>query len=148
MYKTIALVVIFVTLNLQHIFAVTTCAAQANFDKCKEIQSTLLSTCAPIDYACQCKAQQLIFDCFALCTNYASEASIQSGTVKGICSVVSSSSSLLVPSSTATSLVLKSTTNIPSSTSSSSVKQSSKSLATHVYPTLILVITCTFVALI
>ncbi|KAI8053151.1 uncharacterized protein B0P05DRAFT_575518 [Gilbertella persicaria] len=86
----------FVTLSV----SAATCAAEANFQGCKTIQETALKTCGPVDYACQCKAQNLIRQCYDLCPEYSSDATIQSGVAAGICAAVPSSSSVALPSAT------------------------------------------------
>ncbi|OBZ84498.1 hypothetical protein A0J61_07460 [Choanephora cucurbitarum] len=81
------------------------CAAEANFQGCKSIQETALKTCGPVDYACQCKAQNLIRQCYDLCPTYAAEASVQSGVAAGICAAVPATSSSLLPSASTSASV-------------------------------------------
>ncbi|KAG1135921.1 hypothetical protein G6F37_006744 [Rhizopus arrhizus] len=153
MYKFIQFIAIFVTIfSLQQVHADGTCAAQANFDKCKEIQTSLLSTCGPVDYKCQCDAQNLILLCYGLCTNYASEASIQKSVAQGICAAVpSSSSSLLVPSSTSKVNIASITASSPSNSAATGlphVKQNNESSsANRLYPASALVIICIMIDL-
>ncbi|KAI8997437.1 hypothetical protein BDB01DRAFT_831021 [Pilobolus umbonatus] len=100
--------------------AVIGCAAEANFQACKSIQETLLHGCGPSNYACQCEAQKLIHQCYNLCPEYASDASIQAATVQAICSAVPTTSSLSIVLISASTVIQSSSTAIPSSISTSS----------------------------
>ncbi|KAG1329123.1 hypothetical protein G6F62_007818 [Rhizopus arrhizus] len=145
MYKSIALITILVAvLSLHQVYADGTCAAQANFDECKNIQNSVLSKCGPVDYKCQCDAQRLILQCYDLCPNYSSEASIQSASVQGICAAVPASSSAVpVASSTANSVVAAASSSVasPAASSSPSANHStSTSSATNIHPVAVLTI--------
>ncbi|KAG0977146.1 hypothetical protein G6F29_010288 [Rhizopus arrhizus] len=157
MYKSIALITILVAvLSLHQVYANGTCAAQANFDECKNIQNSVLSKCGPVDYKCQCDAQRLILQCYDLCPNYSSEASIQSASVQGICAAVPASSSAVpVASSTANSVVAAATTAAASSSVASPAASSSPSAnhststssATNIHPVAVLTIACMAIGL-
>ncbi|CAO3626463.1 unnamed protein product [Cunninghamella echinulata] len=101
---------------VQQAYAQGTCPAEANYQGCKQIEQDKLSKCSPVDYTCQCEAQKLIQQCFNLCPNYTSEATIHDSVVQSICSAVPA------PSSTTLSL-----STVPSSSSTSSLINTSTS---------------------
>ncbi|KAI8350619.1 hypothetical protein EDC96DRAFT_519413 [Choanephora cucurbitarum] len=103
------------------------CAAEANFQGCKSIQETALKTCGPVDYACQCNAQNLIRQCYDLCPTYAAEASVQSGVAAGICAAVPATSSSLLPSA---STSVQSSSALPSPTVQRTASASAPSSST------------------
>ncbi|KAI8643272.1 hypothetical protein BD408DRAFT_415251 [Parasitella parasitica] len=107
--------------------AIIGCAAEANFQACKSIEQSLLQSCGPVDYACQCNAQKLIRQCFDLCPEYSVDANEQARVAAGICAAVPTpsvapiSSASLVPSQASATWVAPTTTG---STTSPSASQS------------------------
>ncbi|KAL0075812.1 hypothetical protein J3Q64DRAFT_1825925 [Phycomyces blakesleeanus] len=115
--------VVALVFGIQCVKAAVGCAAEANFQGCKSIEETQLKSCGPSDYACQCAAQKLIQQCYNLCPTYASDASIQQGTVDGICAAVpvTTTTTVILPTSSVAPVVLPSVIR-PSSSSFVSIK--------------------------
>ncbi|CAO3617462.1 unnamed protein product [Cunninghamella blakesleeana] len=111
----------------------TTCPAEANFQGCKQIEQDKLSKCSPVDYTCQCTAQKLIQQCYNLCPNYQSDATIHDSVVQSICSAVPAvSSSSLLPAS---SVPLPSASISPSASSTPNQQHSNANRNTISYMT-------------
>ncbi|KAI9019349.1 hypothetical protein CLU79DRAFT_836662 [Phycomyces nitens] len=114
--------------GIQCVKAAVGCAAEANFQGCKSIEETQLKSCGPSDYACQCAAQKLIQQCYNLCPTYASDASIQQGTVDGICAAVpvTTTTTVLLPTSSVAPVIVPSVIR-PSSSSFVPIKPAAPS---------------------
>ncbi|SAM06948.1 hypothetical protein [Absidia glauca] len=141
-------------LMIHQTVAQTACAAEANFQGCKTIQETRLSSCGPVDFSCQCTAHRLIQECYNLCPGYATDASIHDGTVQSICGAVpTTSSSLPLPSATSLLPSAPASSSIPSSSGTStspspSQKPSAASSSAFLYMPLVAVAMCGAIAFI
>ncbi|KAI7872824.1 hypothetical protein BDF14DRAFT_1877296 [Spinellus fusiger] len=114
--------VIVLTIGVHCVSAAVGCAAEANFQGCKTIEETQLKSCGPSDYVCQCAAQKLIQQCYNLCPTYASDATIQQGTVDGICAAVPVTTTSLAPLPTSTTQVAIAPTVVHLTSSAVSIK--------------------------
>ncbi|KAI8066565.1 hypothetical protein BC940DRAFT_334149 [Gongronella butleri] len=125
-YSVPTFLLLLIVLCLNSVQGQGLCQAQANFDGCQQIQKARLSTCGPVDYTCQCAAQQLIQECYNLCPSYAAEAMTQEGTMKAICAAVP-----VVSSASVATLLPSATASAANATSASPTGQATASSSTH-----------------